>query len=39
VASVIVGASRPEHVVENAGASGIALDAAAVAAIEEALAA
>ena len=39
VASVIVGASRPEHVVENAGASGIALDAAVVAAIEEALAA
>jgi aryl-alcohol dehydrogenase-like predicted oxidoreductase len=39
VASVIVGASRPEHVVENAGASGIALDDAAVAVIEEALAA
>ena len=39
LASVIVGASRPEHVVENAGASGIALDDATVAVIEEVLAA
>jgi len=38
LASVIVGASRPEHVVENAGASGVALDDTTVAAIEEALA-
>jgi aryl-alcohol dehydrogenase-like predicted oxidoreductase len=39
LASVIVGASRPEQVVENAGASGIALDDATIATIEEVLAA
>jgi aryl-alcohol dehydrogenase-like predicted oxidoreductase len=37
VASAIVGASRPEQVVENAGASGIELDAETVAAIDAAL--
>ena len=39
LASVIVGASRPEQVVENAGASGVDLDATALAAIDEAMAA
>ena len=38
LASVIVGASRPEQVVENAAASGVELDAATLAAIDEALA-
>jgi 1-deoxyxylulose-5-phosphate synthase len=38
VASAIVGASRPEQVAENAAASGVELDAATVAAIDEALA-
>jgi aryl-alcohol dehydrogenase-like predicted oxidoreductase len=37
VASAIVGASRPEQVVENAGASGIDLDAETLAAIDAAL--
>jgi aryl-alcohol dehydrogenase-like predicted oxidoreductase len=37
VASAIVGASRPEQVQENAGASGIELDAATLAAIDEAV--
>jgi 1-deoxyxylulose-5-phosphate synthase len=39
VASAIVGASRPEQVRDNAAASGVALDAATVQAIEDALAA
>jgi len=38
VASAIVGASRPEQVDENVAASGIELDAAALAAIDEAVA-
>ncbi|CAN5805948.1 aldo/keto reductase family protein [soil metagenome] len=38
VASAIVGASRPEQVDENVAASGIALDAATLAAIDEAVA-
>jgi aryl-alcohol dehydrogenase-like predicted oxidoreductase len=37
VASAIVGASRPEQVEENAGASGIELDEATLSAIDEAL--
>ncbi len=37
VASAIVGASRPEQVDDNAGASGIELDEATLAAIDEAL--
>jgi 1-deoxyxylulose-5-phosphate synthase len=37
VAAAIVGASRPEQLRENAAASGIDLDAAALAAIDEAL--
>jgi len=37
VASAIVGASRPEQVHANASASGIALDAQSLAAIDEAL--
>jgi aryl-alcohol dehydrogenase-like predicted oxidoreductase len=37
VASAIVGASRPEQVHENAGASGIALDAGTLAEIDAAL--
>jgi len=37
VASAIVGASRPEQVAENARASGVSLDAEAVARIEAAL--
>jgi aryl-alcohol dehydrogenase-like predicted oxidoreductase len=37
LASAIVGASRPEQVRANASASGIALDAATLAAIDEAL--
>jgi aryl-alcohol dehydrogenase-like predicted oxidoreductase len=37
VASAIVGASRPDQVVENARASGVSLDDATVATIEEAL--
>jgi aryl-alcohol dehydrogenase-like predicted oxidoreductase len=37
VASAIVGASRPEQVEENAGGSGIDLDDATLAAIDEAL--
>jgi aryl-alcohol dehydrogenase-like predicted oxidoreductase len=39
LASVIAGASRPEQIVENAGASGVELDDATLAAIDEALAA
>jgi len=39
VASAIVGASRPEQVAENAAASGIELDEATLAAIEDAVAA
>ena len=38
VASAIVGASRPEQVRENAAASGVGLDAATLAAIDQALA-
>lgn len=38
VASAIVGASRPEQVEENVAASGIELDAATLAAIDEAVA-
>jgi len=38
LASVIVGASRPEQVVENAGASGVELDAGTLRAIDEAMA-
>jgi aryl-alcohol dehydrogenase-like predicted oxidoreductase len=38
VASAIVGASRPEQVEENAGASGIELDDAALQAIDDAVA-
>jgi aryl-alcohol dehydrogenase-like predicted oxidoreductase len=38
VAAAIVGASRPEQVEENAGASGISLDAALLQAIDEAVA-
>ena len=38
VASAIVGASRPEQVEENAGASGISLDDATLQAIDEAVA-
>ena len=34
VASAIIGASRPEQVVDNAGASGIELDASTLAAID-----
>ena len=37
VASAIVGATRPAQVAENAGASGVELDAATVAAIDAAL--
>ena len=37
VASAIVGATRPEQVAANAGASGIDLDAATLAAIDAAL--
>jgi 1-deoxyxylulose-5-phosphate synthase len=37
VASVIVGATRPEQVVENAGAAGVALDETTLNAIEEAM--
>jgi aryl-alcohol dehydrogenase-like predicted oxidoreductase len=37
VASAIIGASRPEQVGDNAGASGIELDAATLSAIDEAL--
>ena len=38
VAAAIVGATRPEHVVENAGASGIELDEHTLRAIEQAIA-
>jgi 1-deoxyxylulose-5-phosphate synthase len=38
VASAIVGASRPEQIEENAGASGISLDDATLQAIDEAVA-
>ena len=38
LASVIVGASRPEQVAENAGASGVELDAGTLRAIDEAMA-
>ena len=38
LASAIIGASRPERVVENAGASGLQLDADTLAAIDTALA-
>jgi aryl-alcohol dehydrogenase-like predicted oxidoreductase len=38
VASAIVGASRPEQVDDNAAASGVELDAATLAALDEALA-
>jgi aryl-alcohol dehydrogenase-like predicted oxidoreductase len=37
VTSAIIGASRPEQVVENAAASGVRLDAATVARVEAAL--
>ncbi len=37
VACAIVGASRPEQVADNAGASGVRLDAAVLAAIDDAL--
>jgi aryl-alcohol dehydrogenase-like predicted oxidoreductase len=37
VSSAIVGASRPEQVEENAGASGVTLDAGTVKRIEAAL--
>jgi aryl-alcohol dehydrogenase-like predicted oxidoreductase len=37
VASTIIGASRPEQVADNAGASGIALDGATLARIDEIL--
>jgi aryl-alcohol dehydrogenase-like predicted oxidoreductase len=37
VGSAIVGASRPEQLDDNAGASGIELDAGTLAAIDEAL--
>jgi 1-deoxyxylulose-5-phosphate synthase len=37
VASAIIGASRPEQVEDNAGASGVELDAATLSAIDEAL--
>ena len=37
VASAIIGASRPEQVLENAAASGIELDAATLTAIDAAL--
>ena len=37
VASAIVGASRPEQVAENARASGVSLDAEALARIEAAI--
>jgi aryl-alcohol dehydrogenase-like predicted oxidoreductase len=37
VASAIVGASRPEQLDDNAGASGVKLDDATLAAIDEAL--
>ncbi len=37
LASAIVGASRPEQVRANASASGITLDAATLAAVDEAL--
>jgi len=37
VASTIIGASRPEQVVDNAGASGIALDGATLTRIDEIL--
>jgi aryl-alcohol dehydrogenase-like predicted oxidoreductase len=37
VASAIIGASRPEQVTDNAAASGVVLDAAAMKAIDEAL--
>ena len=38
VASAIVGASRPEQLDENAAASGVRLDEATLAAIDDALA-
>jgi len=38
VASAIIGASRPQQVEDNATASGIALDEATLAAIDEAVA-
>jgi aryl-alcohol dehydrogenase-like predicted oxidoreductase len=38
VASAIVGASRPEQVEENAGASGVELDQATLQAIDDAVA-
>jgi aryl-alcohol dehydrogenase-like predicted oxidoreductase len=38
VASAIIGASRPEQVEDNAAASGIELDEATLAAIDEAVA-
>jgi aryl-alcohol dehydrogenase-like predicted oxidoreductase len=38
VASAIIGASRPEQVEENAGASGIELDDATLKAIDDAVA-
>lgn len=37
VSSALVGASRPEQVKENAGASGVKLDAAVIAEIEQIL--
>jgi aryl-alcohol dehydrogenase-like predicted oxidoreductase len=38
VAAAIIGASRPQQVEDNASASGIELDEAALAAIDEAVA-
>jgi aryl-alcohol dehydrogenase-like predicted oxidoreductase len=38
VASAIIGATRPEQVVDNAGASGVELDAETLARVDEALA-
>jgi aryl-alcohol dehydrogenase-like predicted oxidoreductase len=37
VASAIIGASRPQQVLDNAGASGVTLDAATLAQIDEVL--
>jgi aryl-alcohol dehydrogenase-like predicted oxidoreductase len=39
VASPIIGASRPDQLYDNAGASGVALDDATLRAIDDALAA
>jgi aryl-alcohol dehydrogenase-like predicted oxidoreductase len=37
VASAIIGASRPQQVLDNAGASGVTLDAATLEQIDDAL--